>query len=481
MGGSAFTTGRSHPLLTPRMPKDVYDTVKARCHAVLREHYLCVASPIDGPGKKDFGDVDILLAWPLRPSASKHEAFNTIAEVLKATDTIMDKGKELSGHLALPWPRELYPAPDSVQPGALDVNSYCDPHLTPDNLDDALHARHHPPSGESASQSRSDDTLTTPGNQTFTADQHLENKDEELFIQVDVRVCDSLEYFQWMLFKHAHGDMWNLLGTTIRPYGLSVDERSLWLRIPEIEAFNRNRAKVFLTSDPVEILQFLGLPIENFWTDTFEDLDAMYEYVARCRLFWVKPLDPETDGAATGLEQDRKKLKANDRKRMNQRPGFRKWVEEFKPRCRAEGRFLIQPTNREQVTQEAFDWFHIQREFEARRLEFLLERNKEMIWTNVIKGSIPDANASNQREMMYRSCLVKALKRVILEGDARYGVLPEGSLMDEDGFYVTEDVVKFITLHQDTIGRVAMDINQAGFEKHKKKKAAKESGQRLEL
>ncbi|KAH7127596.1 hypothetical protein EDB81DRAFT_809620 [Dactylonectria macrodidyma] len=424
MGGSAFTTGRSQPLPTPRMPRDVYDAVKTRCLAILQEHYLCVASPIDGPGKKDFGDVDILLAWPLKPSASKQEAFKTIAEALEATDTIVDKGKDVSGHLALPWPPQLYPASNDLQ--------------------------------------------------------HQEPNDGQLFIQVDVRVCDSLEYFQWMLFKHAHGDIWNLLGTTIRPYGLSVDENSLWLRIPEIEAFNRHRAKIFLTNDPVEILQFLGLPIENFWTDTFEDLDAMYEYVARCRLFWVSPIDPENGGPSTGLEQDRKKLKANDRKRMNQRPGFRKWVEEFKPRCREEGRFLIKPTTREQVTQEAFEGFHVQGEFESRRQEFLLEKNKEMIWTKAIKGSIPDADPSNQREILYRSCLVKALKRVILEGDDRYGVLPEESLMDKNGFYVTEDVVKFIALHQDTIGRAAMDINQAAFEEHKKKKAAKESGQDLD-
>ncbi|KAH7111508.1 hypothetical protein B0J13DRAFT_660088 [Dactylonectria estremocensis] len=115
-----------------------------------------------------------------------------------------------------------------------------------------------------------------------------------------------------------------------------------------------------------------------------------------------------------------------------------------------------------------------------RRQEFLLEKNKEMIWTQVIKGSIPEADPSNQRAILYRSCLVKALKRVILEGNDQYGVSPEGSLKDEDGFYVSEDVIEFITTHQDTIGRAAMDINQAAFEEHKKRKAAKEAVQDLE-
>ncbi len=61
------------------------------------------------------------------------------------------------------------------------------------------------------------------------------------------------------LFKHAHGDIWNLLGSTIRPFGLTVDEDALWLRIPEIEKFDRKKAKIRLTSDPVEVIRFLGL------------------------------------------------------------------------------------------------------------------------------------------------------------------------------------------------------------------------------
>lgn len=167
MGGSAFTTGRSHPLSTPRMPKGVYNAVKARCHAILQEHYLCVASPIDGPGKTNFGDVDFLLAWPVNQSASKHEAFNTIAEALKATDAIMDKGKDVSGHLALPWPPELSPAFNGLQQGALD-NSCSDVHTTPDNPHDTLHAKHHHPLDESTPQTCSGACFVTPVNPTST-------------------------------------------------------------------------------------------------------------------------------------------------------------------------------------------------------------------------------------------------------------------------------------------------------------------------
>ena len=106
MGGSAFAAG-AKPLHTPRMPKSVYNLVKSRCHAILRDHYYCVASPIDGPGKKDFGDVDILTAWPKYPATSRQEALETMSKALNATRMIADKGKDISGHLAIPWPEKV--------------------------------------------------------------------------------------------------------------------------------------------------------------------------------------------------------------------------------------------------------------------------------------------------------------------------------------------------------------------------------------
>lgn len=294
------------------------------------------------------------------------------------------------------------------------------------------------------------------------------------FIQVDVRVCETVDQLEWMLFKHAHGDIWNLLGTTIRPYGLTVDETALWLRIPEIEDHHRNRAKVFLSSNPVEILRFLGLPIQKYWEIPFPGLTAMFEYASLCRMFWVRPLDPEEE--TNNLEQDRKKLKANDRKRMNQRPGFRKWVEEYKPRCREEGRFLVKPTTREAITQEALDWFHVEPEYTSRRDEFLLEKQKDMIWRDVIKGSLPAVDSSDPRAINYRSCLVKALKRIILEDDDRYGVLPDPTLREDGGFYVVENVLDFIVRRQDEIGNIAWGLNQQQYAESRKRKSSQDSG-----
>lgn len=60
MGGLAFAKGPD-ALYTPRMPREVYEYVRDNCHAILRELFAVVTTPIEGPGKSDFGDIDIFV------------------------------------------------------------------------------------------------------------------------------------------------------------------------------------------------------------------------------------------------------------------------------------------------------------------------------------------------------------------------------------------------------------------------------------
>lgn len=415
MGGSAFTS-RGKPLFTPRMPKPVYERVKAQCHSILRDLYWCVASPIDGPGKKDFGDVDVLVAWPKTQNESMREQLEKIAEVLGATDAIV-QGKDCSSNLAIPWAS---------------------------TVPDAGHA--------------TDDAVS-------------EDSSQEKHIQVDVRVCENIQAMHWMLFKHAHGDMWNVVGSTIRPYGLTVDETALWLRIPEVEEFNRTRAKIFLSSEPATVLHFLGLPITGCWDAPFNSLEDMYEYVTHCRMLWVRPLeqtDPMSDDHAPSENKDisqnsdHKKLKSNDRKRMSKRPAFREWIDDFIPRCRAQGRFAEQKTTREEVTKEALNRFGVADTFYSRQREMLLERQKETIWNKLIKGTIPEAASSDPSAVLFRGCQVKALKRIILEGDDSYGILP-GELKNEAGYFDLERVAEFIDKHKYDVGVAAVKKQNARY------------------
>ncbi|PNY25122.1 Uncharacterized protein TCAP_04937 [Tolypocladium capitatum] len=423
MGGSAFSSGEN-ALHTPRMPKDIYETVKGRYHAILRELYVHVASPIDGPGKQDFGDIDILLACPKDgTNTDEHGGLSTVVKALGATRCIVNQGA--SSNLALPWPTlEPTPAPGS----------------------------------------------NTSVSGTEAKDENAEDK----YVQVDIQIFSSAKEMEWMLFRHGHGDLWSILGSVIRPYGLTVDEGALWLRVPEIEESNRNRAKVFLTSEPSDVLEFVGLPIGNCFEEPFQDAQAMYEYVVQCPMFSVPPLKPAQDRKDASAD-DLEKLKSNDRRRMQQRPAFRGFFDEFVVQCRSAGRFPERRTSRVQITKEAFARFNVEGEFKARRDAFLLDKQKETIWNKLIKGSIPVPQQSDPEAINYRSCLVKALKRIILEDDESYGVRPDGSFKGEDGFYSFENVVEFVDRYQDTVGEAAMQRQNARYSEHKRAKAAKEA------
>ncbi|KAL2758953.1 hypothetical protein ACRALDRAFT_1092608 [Sodiomyces alcalophilus JCM 7366] len=392
MGGLAFTSGDS-PLHTPRMPPHVYQAVKEQCQKSLLGLYENVASPIEGPGKSDYGDVDIFV-WQDKasvkskgqddettrrettlPSPANQVPEIAIQAALGAEFVIIETG---GSHFAVPWPADL----DHVPPTATDQ--------------------------------------------------------PKRYIQVDVTILHSDEQFRWSLFRHAHGDLWSILGSVIRPFGLTVDEHALHLRISEIEKLNRNKAKVLLTRDPSEVLDFLGLPTDEYWAGPFASLDVMYEYAARCRMFWVAPAtqeQPDEDGRGTsGMEGDKTKLKSNDRRRMNYRPAFRLWVEDFLPRCRLQGRFSEEPTSRDQVLREALDRFQVGVEYQQRLDEHRRETQATHIWNHLIKAAFPASAVYSPNVPEYRGCLIKALKKIVLEGDESYGVMPDPELpLKDDG------------------------------------------------
>lgn len=166
--------------------------------------------------------------------------------------------------------------------------------------------------------------------------------EENKYIQVDVHMRPSKKAFDWELFHTAHGDLWNIIGSTIRVFGITVNNTGMYLRIPQIEALDRKKAMVFLTDDSNTILEFLGLNVERWWKP-FQNLQEMFEYAATCRLFRVKKTKPEGEAEGDviveddmegqeGGESGKKKLKHNDRARMRKRPLFRTWMDEFIPK-----------------------------------------------------------------------------------------------------------------------------------------------------
>ncbi|KAI2463256.1 hypothetical protein F4781DRAFT_133543 [Annulohypoxylon bovei var. microspora] len=435
MGGQAFSSG-DNPLYTPRMPPNVYQHVLEQCHAKLRELFVIVASPIPGPAKPDYGDVDIFLAWernsvfPLhhadgiskKPPSSRHDTLTASAQLLNAERYVQDQPGVMI--TAIPWPCGLL--------------------------------------------------------RTMEDDEDIDDDVTPRYIQVDLHFCDSLDRLQWMLgmykiisrqplsiqlferppsfynqianvikFKHAHGDLWNLLGSTIRPYGLTVDEFGLYVRIPEIETLDKKKARVLLSTSPTEILNFLGLKYDGTqWEEPFTSDEDLFEYATTCQFFWVRPEPDDKHVPTDSGEVDRSKLKANDRRRMNTRPVFRKWVDEFLPACRETGRFTTQYATRDSVCAEAFKCFPgAQHTYEAQLIEWKKERQRQTLWRSVIKASIPEV-PDGEEETSYDKCwrgrVAGAFKKIIMQNDYSLGIHPSTSLCDATGFYDEEKVKQFV-------------------------------------
>ncbi|KAK3299122.1 uncharacterized protein B0H64DRAFT_387196 [Chaetomium fimeti] len=419
MGGSAFSSFPDPPY-TPRMPLAVYQRAVSECNAALRKLFICVATPIEGPEKKDYGDVDILVALDKRLAFPQTPADSVLRE---PKDLMKDVERELraryaivqpagtSANLAIPWPS--------------GVNEHA---IAPEEA---------PGTGEVAA---------------------TQEESKPKYIQVDIRICRSVDELYWILYKHAHGDIWNLLGSTIRPFGLTVDEEALWLRIPEIEKFDRKHARVCLTKDPVEILHFLGMRVEGFWDEPFPSVDALFDYTMTCRLFYVRDTsdgDAEGDADEVGVvggEAGRKKLKSNDRRRMKGRPVYRRWINEFIPALRAEGKFIRTGPGtsieemRALVREQAFDRFLVKAEYTRRLSEWRLKRNGEQV-KSLIKELVP-STMDPQR----RACVVGALKKIILESDISFGFDSSG-LRDADGLCDAALVRQFVRDNLEQVGK----------------------------
>lgn len=88
--------------------------------------------------------------------------------------------------------------------------------------------------------------------------------------------------------KQSHGPFWLIMGATIRPLGLLVDDKGLQLSLADHEKRCSKASRIFLTNDPKRVLDFLGLSYANGeWDKPFVTLRKLVEYVETSR--WYRP------------------------------------------------------------------------------------------------------------------------------------------------------------------------------------------------
>ncbi len=100
------------------------------------------------------------------------------------------------------------------------------------------------------------------------------------------------------------------------------------------------------------------------------------------------------------------------------------------------------------VRDEAFARFFVEAEYKLRLREWKLKRGEERL-KSLLKELIPST-----MESQLRSCLLSAMRKIVMENDPSYGVAPPG-LKNVDGFYDAEAVRTFVRENQEQVGKVA--------------------------
>lgn len=485
MGGSAFTP---EGLSTPRMPAGVYTSVLARMEGLLRAHFKYVGHALEAPAKTSYGDIDILVAEPLSVEAYRSEprSGEFLATVLGA-----EKWKRTGGaglfSLAVKWPQDLEVFGDADNKAVvLSPNTRGEANVAQDENEVVVSAN---PRGEAHVAQDDTDAELSLANLSL---------DTTKYIQVDITICPTESRFTWHLFSHAHGDMWNILGGIIRRHGLTCTPRGLFLRIAEVETHNKEQARVKMTDDPTNVLEYLGLEVERYWKP-FGSWDEMMAYVATCRFHdpgrWKEKNTASGDetggsvmdaaGNAKGTagkvmsttenekctaemmmdatktetqtaekktgEEKRLPLKANDRQRAVKRPVFGYWINEYLPKHHADPPGKDAYLSREQVVDDAKRYFgpDFARRFEDRLTLCVRQIKVDQVWADIRK-SLPVEGV----EIGY---VMKGMKREIAGDPDQDGLEGVRSAYVEGRF---EDVLQWATENWKDVGERQKSADQ---------------------
>ncbi|XPS72300.1 hypothetical protein M3J09_004467 [Ascochyta lentis] len=205
MGGNAFKT-----LHCPRIPPEVYAKVKTITTKALETVFAHVTVPFEVPDKSDFGDIDFLVSAPFEDRTAlclTTFPFPTVIEAIKNV-------------LGTPHGRRGF--------------------LTPDCMYFAI-------------------PLSAGLNTTTNNDENSDDEELAAWVQVDVKICFKPELFSWMTFELNYASQSGVLGSMIKPLGLTIDPEGLHVRVQEMEDTDWPGSMVWVTRDSWMVCRILGL------------------------------------------------------------------------------------------------------------------------------------------------------------------------------------------------------------------------------
>ncbi|KAK4919030.1 hypothetical protein LTR66_016831, partial [Elasticomyces elasticus] len=279
MGGSQFLVDG---LCTPRIPPSTYNQAITYIQAQLPESWR-VETCIEAPEKQDYGDIDLLILCSTADSgAGKGADLQYTTSLLGAGRFHTNDGNRVL-HYAVPW-REGWEKPSQESFAA---------YVTSHNLDPALIAR-------------------------FSAGE------VDLHVQVDITFTRNERQHSYKLFRHAHGDLLNIISTMLRNKWLSITDTCLQLKVKDIAEItsDKKKATVCITYNPHEILSFLGLDPTRYF-QPFTSKHQTMQYISTCQFFDPTYAEPVDDSLSTRYKFDQRHFR--------QRPMVRYWFEDFLP------------------------------------------------------------------------------------------------------------------------------------------------------
>ncbi|RYP23374.1 hypothetical protein DL767_008828 [Monosporascus sp. MG133] len=397
MGGFGFRRkGNDLNLDTPRMPPHVYRHIREKVHAALRQRFLVVASPIESPGKIDYGDVDVFVCWDTVGRFGECDSVQAIRKCLDATElenirllvgaahALVERKQNVTAQLAIPWPE--------------------------------------------------------------TAGMETTEESRPRLAQIDFHICCSLQDLEWQIFQCAHGDIFWFMHTMLRPFGLTLGVAGLQLRIAEIEDETNNH-EIFLSNQSSEILKFLGLRPEGIeWERPFQSNDGLFDYASTCRFF-------HDFGDENLSEADRKRM----RSRKVYRTWVEEFLPTYRARGSFRGtvpsraqvrddamKFFSGPRllRTSKSDKEASLFFSVKEAYHARRLAFRRDQQIDL-YPRVILPCLYD-QLPKVLSVNWLGNAGRALQSIIMEGDHGYGTWPVKPLKTPEGLYLESDIREYI-------------------------------------
>ena len=116
---------------------------------------------------------------------------------------------------------------------------------------------------------------------------------------------------------YSYGDLWPMIGTMVKYRGLSINNTGLHARIEEIESTNKKKSLVLLTSDPLDVMNFLGLDGARYG-EGFSSLNDLFEWAIDMPLYERKCFEIES-------------MNGKQKRNLEKRPMYSKFVTEWLP------------------------------------------------------------------------------------------------------------------------------------------------------